>query len=203
MEIALAILAFFCLLVGLVGCIVPGVPGLILSYVGLLLLNWSGKGNFSIFFLIIMFFATVAVLVIDNFLPAIMTKKFGGSRAAMVGSVLGLLFGIFVLVPIGILIGPLVGPFLGAMAGELIDSYLLVKLRKKKKPVVTFEITPGVTEVAAEVVSEIDPEDVHAGRILKALKAACGAFLAFILGTGAKIILAMFMIFTALVALFK
>ena len=116
METLLVICAFLLLLTGLIGAIVPVLPGPPLSYAGLLLLHWSGYGGFSSGFLWLWGVITVAVTVGDYFLPAIMTKRFGGSRLATVGSILGLLAGLFFFPPIGLIIGP----FIGALAGELI-----------------------------------------------------------------------------------
>jgi len=173
MGIVLVVVAFLFLLAGLVGSVVPAIPGPPLGYVGLLLLQWSGRGNFSTFFLLLWAGITIAVTVMDNFLPAWMTKRFGGSRMAVIGSVLGIIAGMF-FVPIGLL----VGPFLGALAGELINNSL-----KSKKI--------DSTESAAA--------DGNSGH---ALKVAFGAFLAFIVGTGAKLIIGAFMIYYAVRAVF-
>ncbi|MDR1803868.1 MAG: DUF456 domain-containing protein [Treponema sp.] len=174
MEIILIVVAFLFLLAGLVGSVVPAIPGPPLGYVGLLLLQWSGHGGFSIAFLVLWAAITIAVTVMDNFLPAWMTKRFGGSRMAVIGSVLGIIVGMF-FVPIGLLIGP----FLGALAGELINSH--VKQRK-----------------------EIDSTESAAadGNTGNALKVAFGAFLAFIVGTGAKLIIGALMIYYAVKAVF-
>src|SRR5215471_4329431 len=106
MEIVLAVVAFLFLLAGLIGSVVPAVPGPPLAYVGLLLLQWSGYGSFSAAFLWVWAGVTIAVMVIDNILPAWMTKRFGGSRLAVIGSVLGLIAGTFFFAPIGLLAGP-------------------------------------------------------------------------------------------------
>jgi uncharacterized protein YqgC (DUF456 family) len=172
MEIALVILAFLLLLVGVLGSIVPALPGPPLSYVGLLLLQWSGRGGFSPAFLWLWAGITVAVTVIDNILPALMTKKFGGSRMAVVGSVVGLVIGMIFFAPIGLL----VGPFLGALAGELIYYSTQAKHNKGNGN--------------------------NGDNYIKALKVALGAFLAFILGTGAKLIVGSLMIFYAVKAMF-
>lgn len=118
MDIFLAVLACLCLLIGLVGCIVPVLPGPPISYVGLLLMQWSGYGGFSGRFLAAFAVVVIVVTVIDFYLPVWMTKRFGGSRAAQIGSAIGLVAGIFILPPIGIILGP----FLGALAGELIHD---------------------------------------------------------------------------------
>jgi uncharacterized protein YqgC (DUF456 family) len=177
MEIVLTVAAFLFLLVGLVGSVVPALPGPPLSYVGLLLLQWSGRGGFSTAFLVLWAGITIAVTVMDNFLPAWMTKRFGGSRMAVIGSVLGLIAGMLFFAPIGIL----VGPFLGALAGELINS------RVKRKEIDS---------------TEVETADGNSGGKFKALKVAFGAFLAFIVGTGAKLIIGAMMIYYAVKAVF-
>jgi len=159
MEILLVILAFILLLIGLLGAVIPVLPGPPISFIGLLLLQWSGFGGFSIAFLILLGVITAAVTVMDYILPSLLAKKFGGSRAAAIGSFIGLLIGIFFFAPWGIILGS----FFGALAGELIHN------RQN-----------GV----------------------KALKVALGAFLAFIAGTGAKLVVSALMIFFAIRAMF-
>ena len=120
MDILLVILAFASLLVGLLGAVVPVLPGLPLSYLGLLFLQWSGHGNFSQPFLWVWAGLALVVTVADYFLPSLMTKRFGGSRLAGIGSFLGLVLGIIFFAPLGIILGP----FLGALAGELVNINL-------------------------------------------------------------------------------
>jgi len=180
MEIVLIVLAFLLLIAGLSGSVVPAIPGPPLSYVGLLLLQWSGRGNFSLVFMLIWAGITVAVTVMDNLLPALMTKKFGGSRIAIAGSVLGLIIGMIFFAPIGLL----VGPFLGALAGELLYNRIQMKRIIKN--------------------NNVNGENVYDNydSNVKALKVALGAFLAFILGTGAKLIVGALMIYYAVNAVF-
>ena len=175
MEIILVVLAFLFLLAGLLGSVVPAIPGPPLSYAGLLLLQWSGRGGFSVTFLLVWAAITVAVTVMDNFLPALMTKRFGGSRLAVIGSVLGLVVGTIFFAPVGLI----AGPFLGALAGELINN------RVKRNKVENSETDTAVV--------------AHNNN---ALKVALGAFLAFILGTGAKLIVGSMMIYYAVKAVF-
>jgi uncharacterized protein YqgC (DUF456 family) len=181
MGIFLAILAFLFLLTGLLGAVLPVIPGPPLGYIGLLLLQWSGYGGFSAVFLWVWAGITVAVTVTDYILPAIMTKKFGGSRMAVIGSVLGLIAGIFFFPPIGMILGP----FLGALAGELLYS----RFPSKRDEANGTEVTP---------VSE--GNEANKNRNTKVLKAALGTFLAFIMGTGAKLIAGSLMIFYAVKA---
>jgi uncharacterized protein YqgC (DUF456 family) len=172
MEIALVVSAFVLLLVGLLGTVVPIFPGPPLSYIGLLFLQWSGYGGFSTTFLLLWAALTIAVMVMDYFLPAWFTKRFGGSRIAVIGSVLGLIIGMIFFAPIGVIIGS----FLGAFAGEMINH----RFRRR-----TTTLDTDTSDTASN----------------KALKAALGAFLAFILGTGAKLIISVLMIYYAIRAL--
>jgi uncharacterized protein YqgC (DUF456 family) len=184
MEILLAVVAFLLLLVGLLGSVIPVIPGPPLGYVGLLLLQWSGYGGFSAVFLWVWAGITVAVTVTDYVLPAIMTKKFGGSRLAVIGSVVGLILGIFFFPPLGMILGP----FLGALAGELINNRFPAKRNE-----------PNGSEGAAviEITTSSEADETNKTRNIKVLKAALGTFLAFILGTGAKLIAGSLMIFYA------
>jgi uncharacterized protein YqgC (DUF456 family) len=179
MGIALVIFAFLFLLIGLLGSIVPVLPGTPLSYVGLLFLQWSGHGNFSTSFLWLWAAITVIVTIMDSFLPALLTKKFGGSRLAVIGSTLGAVVGVIFFAPIGLI----VGPFLGALMGELLNNQLQIKRNKANDE--STDITP-----------------THSARNSNALKVALGAFLAFIVGTGAKLITCLLMIYYAIKAVF-
>ena len=115
MDIVLIILAILFLLVGLAGCVLPVLPGPPLAYVGLLLLHFTSKYQFSTRFLVIWAVISIAVTIIDNVIPVWGTKKYGGSKRAIWGSIIGLIIGLFFFPPFGII----VGPFLGAVIGEL------------------------------------------------------------------------------------
>ena len=69
-------------------------------------------------FLIITLIIAVLIWLLDYFIPAMGTKKFGGSRAGMIGTTLGLLVGLFSPIPGRIIIGP----FVGAFVGELLNN---------------------------------------------------------------------------------
>ncbi len=117
MDIFLIILGAICLLVGILGCVLPVLPGVPLAYCGLLLLHATDKVQFSWQFLVIWAVVTIVVQVLDSVVPIWGTKKFGGSKMGVWGSTLGLLVGLF-FGPWGIVLGP----FLGAVVFELIDG---------------------------------------------------------------------------------
>ncbi|HBL75398.1 MAG: hypothetical protein A2W90_04055 [Bacteroidetes bacterium GWF2_42_66] len=73
--------------------------------------------QFSGRFLIIWAVVTIVVSILDYIIPAWGTKKFGGSKRGVLGSMIGLLFGLFLFPPFGIIIGPFVGAVLGEITG--------------------------------------------------------------------------------------
>jgi hypothetical protein len=111
-------------LIGLLGAVLPGVPGPPLSFTALVLLQFTKDPPFSENFLIIMGLIMLAVSLLDYIVPIYGTKKFGGSRSGIRGSTIGLIAGIIVLPALGIVIGPfgllgiILGPFIGAYLGE-------------------------------------------------------------------------------------
>lgn len=115
MDILLIILGAICLLLGLIGCVAPVLPGVPLSYLGLLLLHFTDRVQFSWQFLVVWGVVVVVIQILDYFIPAWGTKKFGGTKYGVWGSTIGLFIGLF-MGPLGIVIGP----FIGAVLGELI-----------------------------------------------------------------------------------
>jgi len=109
------ILGIFLMIVGIIGCLVPVLPGPPLSFLGLILLHITRFGQFTTTTLIILAAITVVVTILDYIVPIWGTKKFGGSKYGTRGATVGLIIGLF-LGPVGIVIGPL----LGAVVGELI-----------------------------------------------------------------------------------
>ena len=118
MDIVLVVMGGILVLLGIVGCFLPVLPGPPLGFAGLLLLHFSSFAEFSISFLVIMGLVAILVSVLDYFIPALGAKRFGGSRLGVLGCVVGLLLGVFFFPPLGII----VGPFLGAIVGELING---------------------------------------------------------------------------------
>ncbi len=122
MDIALAILAIVCALVGLVGSIIPALPGPPVGWVGLLLLSFTGYYDRPVWFLWMWLGIVIAVTLVDNFLPVVMTRKFGGSRAATWGTILGMIAGMF-FGPWGMILGPFAGAFIGELAGNRSEGH--------------------------------------------------------------------------------
>ncbi len=100
------------IVVGIVGCLVPVLPGPPISYVGLLSLHFSKFATFSHSLLITLAVVTIIVTIIDYIVPIWGTKKFGGSKYGTRGATIGLIVGLF-FGPLGIILGPFVGAFVG------------------------------------------------------------------------------------------
>jgi len=101
--------------VGILGCVLPLLPGPPMNYLGLLLLHFTTAYQFSNRFLLIWGIITIAVVALDYIIPVWGTKRFGGSKRGIWGSVFGLIAGIFFFPPLGIIIWP----FVGAVIGEI------------------------------------------------------------------------------------
>ncbi len=114
--IVLIILGVICLLIGIIGCVIPGIAGPPFSFLALILLSIAkGWEPFSVQFLIVMAVITIVVTALDYIVPAAGAKKFGASRAGFWGAVLGLFGGLILFPPFGMIIGAV----LGAIIGEL------------------------------------------------------------------------------------
>lgn len=122
MDTLLIILGILLLIVGLVGCILPMLPGPPLAYCALLLLQFTSKAPFEAKFLIFWAAITIAVTLLDYWVPIYGTKKLGGTKQGVWGATIGLLAGLFFFPPLGLIIGPFAGAFIGELvAGQSSD----------------------------------------------------------------------------------
>lgn len=110
------LLAALMVVVGVIGTVLPALPGVPLVFAGLLLAAWAdGLDKVGWAPLVILGLLTALSLVVDFWATAKGAKRVGASRMAVIGSVLGMLGGLL-LGPFGIFIGA----FAGAVAGELL-----------------------------------------------------------------------------------
>jgi uncharacterized protein YqgC (DUF456 family) len=115
-ETVFYVLAAIMMVVGIVGTVLPALPGVPLVFAGMLLAAWAGNfeevGGWTLALLAVL---TLVSLGIDFLATLLGAKKVGASKPALVGAMIGTFAGL----AFGI-IGIFVGPFVGALVGELI-----------------------------------------------------------------------------------
>lgn len=110
------ILAILLVIIGLVGVVVPALPGPLLVYAGLFLAAWiDGFEKVGWLSLAVLGVLTALTFLADVAATGAGAKKAGASRQAVIGAAIGTLAGMF----FGIA-GLFIGPFIGAAAGELL-----------------------------------------------------------------------------------
>jgi len=116
MDILLIVAGFLCLLLGLIGSILPVLPGPPLAFIGLLFIHLTDKVQFTTHQFIIWIILVIVTLLADYILPVMGVRKWHGSRWGSIGCIAGTIVGLFFFPPWGIIIGP----FFGSLAGELL-----------------------------------------------------------------------------------
>ena len=114
MSALMLILAVCLAAVGIVGCLIPVVPGPLLSYCGVLCLLATGAPP-SMTTLVAFGAATIVVSILDYVIPMAGAKRFKCSKLGTWGAAIGTMVGLFFF-PVGLILGP----FLGAFIVELI-----------------------------------------------------------------------------------
>ncbi|KAA6451438.1 DUF456 domain-containing protein [Bacillus swezeyi] len=103
--------------IAFVGLVYPIIPSVVFIVAGFILYGFLFTfGHYSYIFWIIEGVFTAVLFAADYITNLLGIKRFGGSRAAIWGSTIGLLIGPFVIPVAGIILGP----FIGALAGEMI-----------------------------------------------------------------------------------
>lgn len=116
MDIFLLLLGFVFVCLGIIGSFLPVLPGPLTSWVGLLLLHSTKIIPMDWTFLGITLALAIIIWILDYFIPAMGTKRFGGTKYGVYGTTIGLIVGLISPIPFGML----VGAFLGAFIGELL-----------------------------------------------------------------------------------
>lgn len=152
LNIVLIIIGFVLAIAGMLGCILPILPGPLLSFCALILLSWIKNWQvFSQTFLFFMGAVTLFLMLLDYVAPALGAKKYGASKHGIWGSAIGMLIGIFFIPPWGMIVGAFVGALVGEMAsgksgrkalragwGILVGNVLVVGLKLAFTAVVLF-----------------------------------------------------------------
>ena len=150
MDFLLVFIALLMSFIGLLGCVIPVLPGTAFSYLGLLAAFMTSYSTIPASAMWIWLIVSVGVILADFVFPAVMTRFFGGTRYGAIGATVGIF--------VGLLAGPagvVLGPFFGAVVGEL--------LHDKNDP-------------------------------WSAMKSGFGSFMAFVVGTGLKLLTSIWML---------
>jgi len=124
MTVFLLIMAFLLMLIGIIGCIVPGLPGTPIAYAGLWIAQATDRVDFSWQFLLIWGIVVIVISVLDYVVPAWGTKHYGGTKWGVWGSTIGVFVGLF-FGAMGVILGPLVGAIIGELiAGKELHAAL-------------------------------------------------------------------------------
>ena len=127
MDWVLLTVGGFLMIAGIIGAFLPVIPGPLLSYGSLILLNFTDWSDFSTLFIVLLGLLTVLVTLIDYYVPVWGTRKLGGSRAGVRGSLIGLIVGFFVFPPFGIIVGPLIGGIIAELVVNHHDLSLALR----------------------------------------------------------------------------
>lgn len=118
MDLILIVIGLFLVILGIIGSVLPVLPGPMTGWIGLLLLFLTSTIPINYYLLGITFFVALLILILDYIIPGIGAKKFGGSKKGANGATLGLIIGLLLPIPLGFVIGA----FAGAFIGELIHD---------------------------------------------------------------------------------
>lgn len=117
-QVLYYVLAAILVVAGIIGTILPALPGLPLVFAGMLLAAWAGGfEQIGVATLAVLGVLTLLSLLIDFWATALGAKRVGASGKAIVGAIIGTFVGVF-FGPVGLF----AGPFLGALAGELLHG---------------------------------------------------------------------------------
>jgi uncharacterized protein YqgC (DUF456 family) len=112
MDLLWTVIACGLMLAGIIGSVVPLLPGPPLSYAGMLVLQLRQQPSFTTAFLLTWLGIVIVIQVLDYVIPLYGTKKFGGTRYGIWGCAIGLMAGLW-FGPVGIVVGPFAGAFVG------------------------------------------------------------------------------------------
>ena len=101
--------------IGIMGCIVPGIPGPLVSFSSLFLFYLLPGEEVGVLALIIWGLFAAITTGLDLVVPVLGAKKFGSSREGIIGGTIGIFVGLFFFPPLGIILGPLIGTIAGDM----------------------------------------------------------------------------------------
>lgn len=127
MDIFLLLLGFVFVCLGIIGSFLPVLPGPLTSWVGLFLLHSTKLIPMDWTFLGITLGIAILIWILDYFIPAMGTKRFGGTKYGVYGTTIGLIIGLLSPIPFGMLLGAFFGAFIGELIYDSKDTNRALK----------------------------------------------------------------------------
>ncbi len=135
---------------GIIGAFVPVVPGPPLSYIGLLILQFTHDYPFSWFFLVFWGLIVAVAVTLESFVPAEGSRRMGGSKMGIYGTFVGFAVGLVFFPPMGIFVGPIAGAFIGELiTGKRSGSALKVAMGSFVGFLISLVLKVGVAIILA------------------------------------------------------
>ena len=112
---------------GLLGSFLPVLPGPLTGWIGLLVLHLTKAIEMNWTFLGVTLGIAILIWILDYIIPAMGTKKFGGSKLGILGTTIGLIIGLIMPIPGGFIIGAFTGALIGELMHDSQDTSRAVK----------------------------------------------------------------------------
>lgn len=129
-EIIIIFICIIFLILGILGTVLPALPGLLLSLCGLLIFKFGTNSDLPMVYIWAFAILTSISMVLNYIIPAKTTKKYGGSRWGSIGSIVGTIIGLFLPIPLGFLVGMFAGVFIGELLHDHTDFNKAIRSTK-------------------------------------------------------------------------
>lgn len=147
MDIFLFILSITFMIVGIIGSIVPVLPGPLSSWLGLFIFSNIEVVEVNNSIIVLTLIIAITIFILDYLIPLYTSKKFGASKFGIIGASIGIIIGLF-LPPLGIIFGAIIG----AISGELFLNKDFERSIKAAAGVVIGLAISGFTKAVISVV---------------------------------------------------
>ena len=135
------------MIVGIIGSIVPVLPGPLSSWLGLFIFSNIKVVEVNNSIIVLTLIIAITIFILDYVIPLYTSKKFGASKFGIIGASIGIIIGLF-LPPLGIIFGAIIG----AISGELFLNKDFERSIKAAAGVVIGLAISGLTKAVISVV---------------------------------------------------
>ena len=117
MEYLFIFLALVFAVTGLLGAVLPVLPGPPVAFAALLMLLLCDGNDITMTQMIVAGVFAIVITVLDYVAPVWFAKRSGGSKGGTWGATIGLVAGLLA-GPVGVVVGPFVGAFIGELLAK-------------------------------------------------------------------------------------